>query len=84
VAESGAMIEYLTDRYGHGRLIPAVGSAERMRYSYSLHDAEGSLKPPLRMKLVFDRVATNPVSSRSVPPPPELLGRCRTPSSLQT
>src|SRR5580658_1794526 len=40
VAESGAIIEYLVDRYGNGRLIPLVGSEERLRYTYWLHYAE--------------------------------------------
>jgi glutathione S-transferase len=61
VAESGAIVEYLVDRYGKGRLIPPSGSLERLRYSYWLHYAEGSLMPPLLLKLVFDRVATSPV-----------------------
>lgn len=61
VAESGAIVEYLVDRYGKGRLIPPSGSPERLRYSYWLHYAEGSLMPPLLLKLVFDRVATSPV-----------------------
>ena len=61
VAESGAIVEYLVDRYGKGRLIPPTGSPERLRYGYWLHYAEGSLMPPLLLKLVFDRVATSPV-----------------------
>jgi glutathione S-transferase len=61
VAESGAIVEYLVDRYGKGRLIPPSGSPERLRYSYWLHYAEGSLMPPLLLKLVFDRIATSPV-----------------------
>jgi glutathione S-transferase len=60
VAESGAIVEYLVDKYGAGRLIPAAGSAERLRYTYWLHYAEGSIMPPLLLKLVFDRVASNP------------------------
>ena len=60
IAESGAIIEYLVDRYGNGRLIPAAGSPERLRYTYWLHYAEGSAMTPLLLKLVFDRVATNP------------------------
>src|SRR5580692_3444457 len=55
IAESGAVVEYLVDKYGGGRLIPPVGSAQRLRYSYWLHYAEGSAMPPLLMKLVFDR-----------------------------
>jgi glutathione S-transferase len=61
VAESGAIIAYLVDQYGKGRLIPPVGSAQRLRYTYWLHYAEGSIMPPLVMKLVFDRIAANPV-----------------------
>jgi glutathione S-transferase len=61
VAESGAIVEYLIDRYGAGRLIPAAGTPERLRYTYWLHYAEGSAMPPLLLKLVFDRVAKAPV-----------------------
>jgi glutathione S-transferase len=60
IAESGAIVEYLVDRYGGGRLIPAAGTAQRLRYTYWLHYAEGSAMPPLLMKLIFDRVATSP------------------------
>jgi glutathione S-transferase len=61
VAESGAVLEYLIDRYGAGRLIPAAGTPDRLRYTYWLHYAEGSAMPPLLLKLVFDRVAKAPV-----------------------
>jgi glutathione S-transferase len=60
VAESGAIIEYLVGNYGNGRLIPPPGSAERLRYTYWLHYAEGSAMPPLLLKLIFDRIATSP------------------------
>jgi glutathione S-transferase len=60
VAESGAIIEYLVGKYGDGRLIPAAGSTQRLRYTYWLHYAEGSAMTPLLFKLVFDRIATNP------------------------
>jgi len=60
VAESGAIIEYLVDKYGDGRLIPAAGTEQRRRYTYWLHYAEGSAMSPLLFKLVFDRIATNP------------------------
>jgi glutathione S-transferase len=60
VAESGAIVEYLIDRYGAGRLIPPAGTPERLRYTYWLHYAEGSAMPPLLLKLVFDRVAMSP------------------------
>ena len=60
LAESGAIIEYLADRYGAGVLIPAQGTPARLRCSYWLHYAEGSAMPPLVMKLVFRRVETAP------------------------
>lgn len=56
LAESGAILEYLVDRYGEGRFAPAPGTPERVRYTYWMHYAEGSLMPPLLLKLVFDRV----------------------------
>src|ERR1700677_288593 len=42
LAESGAIIEYLATRYGETRFLPPPGSAERLRYTYWLHFAEGS------------------------------------------
>jgi glutathione S-transferase len=61
LAESGAIIEYLVEAHGKGRLIPAAGTPERRRYTYWLHFAEGSAMPPLVMKLVFDRLETGPM-----------------------
>lgn len=61
VAESGAILEYLVERYDDGRLAPAVGTAERLRWRYWLHFAEGSAMPPLLIKLVCDRVAQAPM-----------------------
>lgn len=53
VAESGAIMEYLVARYGNGLLTPAEGTPERLRYTYWMHYAEGSIMPMLVMKLVF-------------------------------
>ena len=61
VAESGAIIEYLLERHGDGRLEPARGTPERLRFTYWLHFAEGSAMSPLLMKLVFDRIETSPM-----------------------
>ncbi|MEO8347232.1 MAG: glutathione S-transferase [Betaproteobacteria bacterium] len=61
VAESGAIIEYLIENHGNGRLIPKPGTPERLRYTYWLHFAEGSGMPPLLLKLIFDRVETAPM-----------------------
>jgi len=61
VAESGAIVEYLLDTYGRGRLRPGAGTPERRQFTYWLHFAEGSAMPPLLMKLVFDKVRSAPV-----------------------
>ncbi|MEH2330812.1 MAG: glutathione S-transferase [Nostoc sp.] len=54
IAESGAIIEYLVERYGNGRLVPASGTPEYLRYKYWLHYAEGSAMPPLVMRLILN------------------------------
>jgi glutathione S-transferase len=56
IAETGAIVDYLVDRYGDGRLIPPAGTDERRRYTYWLHFAEGSAMPPRVMKLVFQMI----------------------------
>jgi glutathione S-transferase len=61
LAESGAILEYLVERYGAGRLIPPPGTPARRRFTYWLHYAEGSAMPPLLLKLVFDRVESGPM-----------------------
>lgn len=53
VAETGAIVEYLLDTYGQGRLRPATGTEDGRRFTYWLHYAEGSAMPPLLLKLVF-------------------------------
>ena len=56
LAESGAIIETLVERYANGRLSPPPGTDEVVRYRYWLHYAEGSAMPPLLLKLVFGRI----------------------------
>jgi glutathione S-transferase len=48
-------------RHGNGRLVPAPGTPEQLRYTYWLHFAEGSAMPPLLLKLVFNRIETAPM-----------------------
>ena len=61
VAESGAILEFLVERFGEGRFVPAVGTPEHLRYRYFMHYAEGSLMPPLLVKLLCTRVRSAPV-----------------------
>lgn len=65
LAESGAILEYLADRYdSQRRLSPDVmppQASERLRYRYWMHYAEGSAMPPLLMALVFARIRNAPM-----------------------
>jgi glutathione S-transferase len=60
IAETGAIVDYLIETYGAGRLIPAPGTPERLSYSYWTHYAEGSAMPPLVMKLIFSAIPKSP------------------------
>jgi len=55
LAETGLIIEYLVGRYGPD-LMPAADTDAYWRWKYWLHYAEGSLMPPLLLKLVVDRL----------------------------
>jgi glutathione S-transferase len=61
IAESGAIIEYIVDQYGNGKLKPAADSPERLRYTYWMHYAEGSAMPLLVMRLIFGFIEKQPV-----------------------
>ncbi len=56
VAETGAIIDYLTERHGNGSLTPPAGTDARLRYTYWMHYAEGSAMTPLLLKLIFTRM----------------------------
>lgn len=57
IAESGAIIDYLVQRYGQGRFQPSLEeTAAWVDYRYWLHYAEGSLMPLLVMQLVFAQI----------------------------
>jgi glutathione S-transferase len=60
LAESGAIIEYLITTYGP-QFKPADGDAQYWQYLYWLHFSEGSLMPPMVMRLVFMRMKTAPM-----------------------
>jgi glutathione S-transferase len=46
IAESGAIIEYVLEVYGNGRMRPAVGSDDWVRYVQWMHLIEGSVMLP--------------------------------------
>jgi glutathione S-transferase len=67
VAESGAILEYLAEKYGHlGRedvanLVPKINTGEHRQCRYWMHYAEGSLMNWLLMKLVFVALPKQPM-----------------------
>ena len=61
IAESGAILEYLVERHGGGRLMPKPGTPEHLRYRYFMHYAEGSLMPPLLVAFICSRVKSAPL-----------------------
>ena len=52
IAETGAIVEHLVEKAG-GALRPPTGTPERLRWTYWLHYAEGSVMSPLLLRLVF-------------------------------
>lgn len=52
VCESGAIVEYLLDRHGNGRLRPAAGTPEYLRYQHWMHAAESTLTMPIMLDLM--------------------------------
>ena len=51
IFESGAILEYLLERYGAGRLAPPIGSPLRGEFLQWMHYAEGTAAPPLSVIL---------------------------------
>lgn len=55
VAETGAIVEHLVDK-ADGRLGAPANRAGALDYRFWLHYAEGSMMPPLLLKLVLSRI----------------------------
>lgn len=61
VAESGLIVEYLIEKYGNGRLMPAVGTPEHLNFRYWMHYAEGTFMPLMVISLILNRIETAPL-----------------------
>lgn len=59
LAETAAILQYIVERYGDGKLSAPWGSAQQIKQNYWLHAAEGSLMPYLIMDLVTSRIGSN-------------------------
>ncbi|TPG12101.1 glutathione S-transferase family protein [Sphingomonas oligophenolica] len=55
IAETGAIVEYLVDK-ADGKLGAPANRDAALRYRFWLHYAEGSMMPPLLLKLVLGRI----------------------------
>jgi glutathione S-transferase len=55
VAETAAILEYLVEK-ADGRLGAPAHREDALRYRHFMHYAEGSMMPPLLLKLVLNRV----------------------------
>ena len=66
IAESGAIIEYIIDTYGKGRMKPKPGTDDYWKYVEWMHYAEGSAMLPLLMALYtgFPGVNAEPLKPR--------------------
>ena len=51
IAETGAIIVYILDHYGKGRLRPEAGTEDYINYVHFLHFAEGSAMLPILLAL---------------------------------
>jgi len=56
INESGAIVDYIVRKHGHGRLAPPPGTAAHEKYLEWLHYAEGSAMLPLMLNLYVMRL----------------------------
>ena len=47
LSESGAVVQYVLEKFGNGRLQPAIGSPQRAAYLYWFHYSEASAAVPI-------------------------------------
>ena len=78
IAESGAIVEYIADQYGDGKLLPSRGSQEYLKARYYMHYAEGSLMPLLLLRLIFGRVRSAKMPFFAKPVAKKIAGQVET------
>lgn len=59
LGESGAIIEYMLDTYGQGRLRPTLGTAEYRAYQQWMHAAESTLMVPVLLEVLCTLTQTD-------------------------
>jgi glutathione S-transferase len=66
LAESAVILEYLVEKYGHGKLVPPKDTPNYRRYRYYMHYAEGSLMPFLLLRLITSKMRQAPFLVRPI------------------
>lgn len=61
IAESGLIVEYLIEKYGDSRLMPAFGTPGHLQYRYWLHYAEGTFMPLMVITAILNRIESAPM-----------------------
>ncbi len=59
LGESGAIIEYILDTYGEGRLRPAKGTAQYRAYQHWMHAAESTVMVPVLLEVLCTLTQTD-------------------------
>jgi glutathione S-transferase len=75
LAESDAILEYLVDKYGKGRFVPAANTPAHAHYRYFMHYAEGSLMPYLLLRLITRRMRSAKVPFFAKPIVKKIAGK---------
>lgn len=60
IPESGAIIEYLAKTYAADSLLPPNNPEDESQYTYWMHFSEGTLMPPMVIRLVMERIKSSP------------------------
>jgi glutathione S-transferase len=60
LSESGAVVQYVLEKFGKGRLEPAIAAPERAAYLYWFHFAEGSAAAPINQIVGLTVYSENP------------------------
>ena len=77
VAETGAIIEYLVDKYPRAGLAPARGTPAGRSYTYWLHYGEGTVMPLMVMSLIMSRISSAPMPFFAKPIARGIVGKVR-------
>ncbi len=61
IAESAVIIDYLVQNYAQAWVLPEANSEQFWQLHYWMHFSEGSLMPPLLLRLIFEKIKTSPM-----------------------